>query len=246
MTDNALRIRAVLAAIIAILVGACSGGVEPETEQQIRESLSDRGEVGEIRETAWSGVYEVVLDNDVVYASPDGQFVLFGDLHNIAEQVNVSKQRRQELRADALTGIDEGETIVFRPEGEVKHRLWVFTDIDCGYCRRFHQRMDGYLAKGIEVHYLAFPRTGPNSNSWRKARAVWCSDDRQTLLTRAKGGDPLNNAKVCDSDPVAEHFALGRGMGVRGTPSLVTEEGMLIPGMMNPGPLAQRLSRERG
>src|SRR3546814_20886449 len=82
--------------------------------------------------------------------------------------------------------------IIFAPEGHTKHVVTVFTDVDCGYCRRLHSQMAEYNAQGIEIRYLSYPRSGPNSESFRPAEAVWCSADRKTALTQAKLGAPVD------------------------------------------------------
>ena len=86
-----------------------------------------------------------------------------------------------------LASHPESEMIVFgpRPPAEVKHTVTVFTDVDCGYCAKLHREMAGYNELGIEVRYMAFPRAGVGSNSYRKIVSVWCAEDQQDAMTRA-------------------------------------------------------------
>jgi thiol:disulfide interchange protein DsbC len=131
--------------------------------------------------------------------------------------------------------------IVFKPkDGKVKHTVTVFTDVDCGYCRQFHREIDKVTALGIEVHYLFFPRTGPNTESWEKAERVWCAPDRNAALTKAKLGGDLPKP-TCGNTPVEDHWSLGRKIGVRGTPSMFSESGELIGGYLPPATLAKAL-----
>jgi thiol:disulfide interchange protein DsbC len=131
--------------------------------------------------------------------------------------------------------------IIFKPaNGKVKHTITVFTDVDCGYCRQFHREIDKVTALGIEVHYLSFPRTGPNTESWTKAEHVWCSSDRNAALTRAKaGGDAPGES--CANAPIESHYSLGQRIGVRGTPAIFSESGELIGGYLPPATLAKVL-----
>jgi len=115
----------------------------------------------------------------------------------------------------------------------------VFTDIDCGYCRKLHADMDKYNAQGIRVRYLFYPRAGLRSESYRKAVSVWCADDRKAAMTAAKTGRPLP-ARSC-VNPVADQYNLGRQLGVRGTPALVLEDGEIIPGYVPPDKLRTML-----
>jgi thiol:disulfide interchange protein DsbC len=119
----------------------------------------------------------------------------------------------------------------------------VFTDIDCGYCRKLHSEIASYNARGITVRYLSFPRAGPNSPSFNRAASVWCSEDRNDALTRAKAGENVP-ARKCDN-PVSEHYNLGVAMGVRGTPAILLESGALMPGYMPANKLVRELDRKR-
>ena len=124
--------------------------------------------------------------------------------------------------------------IVFSPpDGKVKHTITIFTDIDCGYCRQFHREIDKVTALGIEVRYLFFPRTGPNTESWTKADDVWCAADHNAALTRAKLGGEVPEA-TCGNTPVEAHYALGKRIGVRGTPAVFSETGELSAAICRP------------
>jgi len=138
-------------------------------------------------------------------------------------------------RVSALDKLGEDQMVVFSPKNP-KHTVTVFTDIDCPYCRKLHQEMDGYLKEGIKVRYLFFPRAGIGSKSYDKAVSVWCSADRNQAMTDAKAGKDLGN-KTCDN-PVATHYKLGEELGVQGTPAIVTDDGRMIPGYLPPERLA--------
>jgi len=120
----------------------------------------------------------------------------------------------------------------------------VFTDVDCGYCRRLHQQIADYNSVGITVEYLFFPRAGPNTESFNQAIAVWCSADRNAALTKAKSGEKLE-AKTCPN-PIAEEFELGRRIGVSGTPAIIAEDGTQIGGYLPPEQMIVRLDQLKG
>jgi len=129
---------------------------------------------------------------------------------------------------------------VFAPSGAIWHTLTVFTDVDCTYCRRMHLEMAELNRLGIRIRYLFYPRSGPDTNSWRKAESVWCSADRRDALTRAKRGEAIK-AQSCEA-PIAEQYALGREMGIRGTPGIITDQGEYVAGYMPAAQLAEYLS----
>ena len=140
-----------------------------------------------------------------------------------------------------LNKIGLDNMIVFKPK-KTKHSVYVFTDIDCGYCRKLHSEIDQYLTAGIEVRYLFFPRAGVNSDSYNKAVAVWCAKDRNEALTKAKKGESID-MKQCEN-PIKSHMKLGEEFGASGTPMLVTEKGTIIPGYVNAISLSQGLEKE--
>ena len=196
-----------------------------------------------IAPTALPGVYEVVLGAQVLYLSEDGRFALQGDLLDLSSHANLTENRRGELRSKAIAEVGENNMVVFAPEGSVKHTVTIFTDIDCGYCRKMHSQIADYLKEGIKIRYLWFPREGQSSEGFAKAVAVWCSDNRQEAMTRAKRGEPVES-KTCDN-PVQAQFELGQKLGVRGTPSLFLESGEMLPGYVPPTQLAQMLAESK-
>jgi thiol:disulfide interchange protein DsbC len=118
----------------------------------------------------------------------------------------------------------------------------VFTDIDCGYCRKLHSQIKDYDRQGIQIRYLFYPRAGMDSESARKAEAVWCAKDRHQAMSDAKRGKSVSYRR-CDN-PVREHYLLGQAVGVTGTPALVLENGELIPGYIPPNRLRRLLDEK--
>ena len=193
-----------------------------------------------ITPSAIAGLYEVVLGGQVIYLSEDGQFAVQGEIVNLTSLDNLTENRRGQLRGKAIDALGEQNMVVFGPEGPVKHTVTVFTDIDCGYCRKLHTQIEAYNKEGIKVRYLWFPREGIDSESYKKAVAVWCADDRRAAMTKAKRGENIE-LKSCDN-PVKREYELGQKLGVRGTPSIILESGDMIPGYVSPTQLAEMLA----
>lgn len=215
----------------------------PAGEQAVRKHLGKAFPgvpVSDVRKAPVEGMYEVTIGSEIGYVSADGKYLLHGDLLDLRTQQNLTEQRRQSERTRLLAEIGEKNMIVFGPKN-AKHTVSVFTDIDCGYCRKLHQEMAGYNEQGIAVRYLFFPRAGVNSESGRKADAVWCAKDRRDALTRAKRGETLPDKK-CET-PVASHYQTGLEVGVRGTPAIIAEDGRMIPGYQPPAQLLRTLEK---
>lgn len=186
------------------------------------------------------GLYEVSYGPSVVYVSADGRYLIQGDLVELDSGKNHTRDRRREHRRERMATVEENDMVVFGPDN-AKHTVDVFTDIDCPYCVRMHNQMTEYNRLGIRIRYLAFPRAGVSSSSFDKWVSVWCSADKQIAMSKAKNGSRIPQKK-CDS-PVEKQFALGRAVGVRGTPSLILENGQLVPGYVPPPELLEILER---
>ncbi|GIS26795.1 MAG: hypothetical protein CM15mP127_11680 [Gammaproteobacteria bacterium] len=119
-------------------------------------------------------------------------------------------------------------------------KLVVFTDVDCGYCRKFHSEIGQYNGLGITVNYVAFPRSGIESESFNKIVGAWCSKDAKNILTeQKKGSEPI--IEQCEDHPVRKHFNLGQRIGITGTPAIVTSDGRLLPGYLPADELLLRI-----
>ncbi len=181
-----------------------------------------------ITESPVSGIYEVEVGSEIMYISSDGNFMFQGDLIDLSQMRNLTEARREKARSRLVANMKEEEMIIFAPE-KTKHTVTVFTDIDCGYCRKLHREMDDYNKLGIAIRYLAFPRSGVGTESYFKSVSVWCADDRKSAMTAAKTGKKVEDNR-CDHHPVKKHMEMGEMVGVRGTPSMVLSDGTFIPG----------------
>jgi thiol:disulfide interchange protein DsbC len=185
-----------------------------------------------------AGLYQVVFGPQVYYVSKDGKFVVEGDVVDVKHGKNLTEDLRAGGRLKLIDAVDPANMIIFAPE-HVKHVVTVFTDVDCPYCRKLHSRMSEYNQYGIEIRYLAFPRTGKNTPSYFKAVSVWCAADRKKAITEAKLGEPVPPRKC--ASPVDNQLALAGELGVDGTPTLILEDGSIIPGYVAPKKLSDYL-----
>ncbi len=197
-------------------------------------------EVSDVEKTDIEGMYLVHFSRQgSVYYVPKGDYFFTGDLLQINKTrfVNVKETRLQEPRKAAIAAIPASEMIIYPATGEKKASITVFTDVDCGYCRKLHKEMDQMNALGIEVRYLAYPRSGIDTPSYNKIVSAWCSDDKEAALTKLKNGQPVFTA-ACKDNPVAKQYTLGGRLGVTGTPAIILESGELLPGYLPADKLA--------
>lgn len=218
-----------MSVLLCSLTASVAIAQEDDQFSKIKQTVKEQtgNEPTSITASPVKGLYEVIAGGQIVYMTSDAHYVFSGDLLDMKTKVNVTDSKRDSVRLSALNSVSEKDMIIFAPK-ETKHTITVFTDIDCGYCRKLHNEIAEYNKLGIKVRYLAYPRAGIPSDSYNKAVTVWCSDDRKKAITAAKNGENLPN-KTCDN-PVAHEFELGQQLGVTGTPALILENGKLYPG----------------
>lgn len=238
----AIATLALLPVLPASARDAATEGVPPGLETARAKAVATFDEVRpeDVQPSPVPGWFAIRKGTVIAYISGDGKYLFQGDLIDIDNEISLTEVARNEARLKMIQAVPDEETIIFAPQ-EVKHVLSVFTDVDCTYCRRFHSQIDEYLAEGIEVRYLMYPRNGPGSESWAKAERVWCAADRKKALTLAKL-DQEFESQSCDASIVQEQYALGQDIGLRGTPALVLEDGTLISGYVPPAELSQRMA----
>jgi thiol:disulfide interchange protein DsbC len=227
-------------AVSALYIGSLHAG-----EDDVRSALAKAMpsvKLDSIKPSQIKGVLEVMIGANIFYVSEDGKYLLQGHLIDLASRTDLTEEKLSGARKTALDTAGEKNMIIFKPKIG-KYMVSVFTDIDCGYCRKLHSEIDQYLAEGITVRYLFYPRAGKGSDSYKKAVSVWCADDRNAALTDAKKGTTPKE-KTCDN-PVDQHMELAQDFEARGTPLIVTEKGNLLPGYVPAKQLAEVLRDEQ-
>ena len=215
---------------IALVLSAFNIVAAEQVEERLVKNLQQIFpdiDINQVNSTPIENIYEVMIGTDVVYMTGDGRFILKGDLIDMKEKRNLSEDLRAQSRVDLLKKIAESEYIEFASK-DSKDTIYVFTDVDCAYCRKLHRDVPELNENAITVRYLAYPRAGVGSSTYQQMANIWCAEDRPQALTDAKNGKP---AKASDcKNPVEEQHVLGRKMGVRGTPAIFLESGRALPG----------------
>ncbi|HQY69687.1 MAG TPA: thioredoxin fold domain-containing protein [Pseudomonadales bacterium] len=230
-----------------MIMGAGARAEDPQAEVILKALSAARPDLQyeQPRPSPVAGLYEVqVKGGPLLYIDADGSHFIAGDLFAVQKSgfVNLAEQGRQKERAELIAAVKPEDMIIFAPENP-KATIAVFTDVDCGYCRKLHSEVAELNALGIAVHYLAFPRAGLGSPSFRKIASAWCAKDPGAALTSLKNGEEIPE-NVCADNPVAAQMLLGEQVGVNGTPALVLEDGTLVPGYRPAKDLAKLLGIE--
>lgn len=229
---------AALATAASLLAG--SALADEATVRAALKQLIPNATIDTVKDAPVPGFSEVIVGGQVIYVSNDGKYLMQGLLYDVAARQDLTERSMRSVRKKEMDAAPVKERIIFSPpNGKVKHRVAVFTDIDCGYCQRLHSQMAQYNELGIEIQYLLFPRAGVPSDASRKAVAVWCAADNRAALTDAKAGKDPGNAEC--ANPIEAQYHLGQKVGVSGTPSIVMGDGSFMPGYLPPQDLLSRL-----
>lgn len=233
---------ATLLAVSAVAQGA--GEIDEKAFKSNFQDAFPRTEITDIRPAA-DGLVEVELNGrEIIYASDDGRLVFTGDVIELRDTgpVNLKEARYQKVRNAGLADLDPDALITYPAKGKEKAEIYAFTDITCGYCRKMHRHIEEYNDAGITVHYLAFPRGGPQAGSAEDMRHIWCDANPDEALTAAKLNNTISDSELAEcAAAVDEQYQLGLEFGVRGTPAVYTAEGAQLGGYVTPQQLNQRL-----
>lgn len=236
--------------VTALLIGQPLLAADADMTQvnKLLKTLMPKAQPDSLGPSAMPGLYEAVYGTQIIYISADGKHMIEGDIYSVGKKngrpviANLTERKREVGRVKAVANIDKASLIIFSPEkGKTKHVITTFTDIDCGYCRKFHGQMAQYNKLGIEIRYAAFPRSGLETPSYFKAQAVWCAVDRNKAMNIAKAGAKLEQLQQLQQVEdqackkiIKKHMAVAREVGVSGTPTLVLENGKVLPGFVAP------------
>ena len=211
---------------------------------KINAVLPDGMSVQSIKESQIEDLFIVDIgDLQPIYASKNGEFFFYGELYAVNGNTlqNTTKDEINLKRKSILDEVlSKDDFISFKSENE-KYKVTIFTDVDCGYCRKFHNEIKDFNDLGITVNYVAFPRSGLDSISYNKIVTAWCSKDPKNTLTKMKQGIDVQ-LSLCQDHPVENHFLLGQKIGITGTPAIIKSNGELLPGYLPPDELLNRLN----
>lgn len=240
------------AAALVLLAGTVSAELSPEEAIAKKLQAAQPNLIVQSATAVGSqGLYEVELTSgEVLYSTPDGEYFVYGSLFQASENglENLTAKRTDSKRLSLLEALENKDLVVYPGKGEQKAVVSVFTDVDCGYCRKLHREIPRLNELGITVRYLAYPRAGVFSDqkrtkytgSYKKLKSVWCDKDREAAMTKAKATGFIKDNLDCKA-PIEAHLALGAQFGVRGTPAIILESGELLPGYLPADELAKKL-----
>lgn len=230
---------AMLAALLATAVSAKTLA-DPEYRAKVASQFPGVT-ADEIVPSKVDGLWRIVQEGMVGYLTANGRYLLTGDLIDLKRDVNLSAKVRRDWRLEQIAQMPESKMLIYAPP-DPEHTVTVFTDVNCFFCRQFHHKIDKLLDAGIRVRYMFYPLLGPHSASYHQARAIWCSEDRHAAMDAAMQGQHISSEIDCET-PIAAHYKLAaKTLGLRGTPSIITEDGHLLHADVSMSELIDRVT----
>lgn len=214
------------------------------------QSVDNSIESISIEQSPVAGVYWVLLpNNETVMMSADGIYLLGQGVNKVTggrvevvngELIAQAKIKAQQQVINAFSA-NQQQQIIYPAAGDEKAEIFVFTDVNCGYCRKFHRDVPVLNTAGITVHYFAGPFFSKDRESLEQ---IWCASDPLLAMTQVKQGQKLKGVTVTElcKKIVTDHIALGQSLGIRGTPAIYTKDGMQIGGYVEPKKLIEMLT----
>jgi thiol:disulfide interchange protein DsbC len=211
--------------------------------KKLLEQKFPGAEISNVSKTGYfGGVYEAMLDDKLVYTDAKAQYVMVGSIYDTASKQNLTEQRQRKLNRVALDKLPM-DLAFKRVKGDGSRKLIIFSDADCPFCHRLEEEMRGL--DNVTIYTFLFPIDQLHPDSARKSRQIWCAPDRQKAWDEffANGTLP-DNAGDC-GDPVARTQALGASLHISATPTLVFEDGSILPGALPLAQIEQELATAR-
>ncbi|XQM31713.1 DsbC family protein [Burkholderia gladioli] len=234
-----VRIAALVLATAAATLG-CTAQAD-QTTDKLKTTLQARlgdATVKSIEKSPIPGLYEVNLGSQIVYSDAAGDYVLLGDLVNTKTRKNLTEARMAEINKVDFASLPLNNAIKY-VKGNGARKIAVFSDPNCPYCKRFESTLQSM--DNITVYTFLYPVLTPDSTV--KSKAIWCASDRaKSWENWMVGHQPPSGAGNCDTSALDKNLALGRGLNVTGTPTIILADGTRLPGAVSADQLNSALA----
>lgn len=238
---NPIRSAGALLAALVLLAPAWAD--EAVIRKNIAQRLPDFPKIDEVSKTPMPGLWEVRIGVDLLYTDPEGTFLIEGgSIIDTRNRSNVTQQRMAKLTAIRFEDLPLKDAMVIK-QGNGARKLAVFGDPNCGYCKRLERDLQSL--KDVTIYTFLYPVLGPDSD--QKSRAIWCTKDAMTNWRKwmIDGVNPPRAMGPCDASAIERNVAFGRKHRINGTPALVFEDGVRVPGAMSAAEVEKRLAEAR-
>jgi thiol:disulfide interchange protein DsbC len=199
-------------------------------------------QVGAIAKSPYFGLFEVQFDNQMIYTDAKAKYVIVGSVYEVEGKVNLTEQRLRKLNRVDVASLPL-DLAFKRVKGNGERKLIVFSDADCPFCAKLENELK--QVDNVTIYTFLFPIDQLHPDAARKSKQIWCSGDPQKAWDEFfVSGKVPDNAADC-GDPVARTQALGASLKISATPTLLFEDGSLVPGALPAAQIEQEMTTAR-
>ncbi len=253
-TPGFLRMRQTAAVLFALIVGAAVAAETPAVPaassapitgdalavKKLVEQKFPSAVVLGVTKSPYFGLYEVQLDDQLLYTDTKVTYVMAGSIYDAATKENLTEAKLRKLNRVAFDTLPLNMSFK-RVKGNGQRKLAIFSDADCPFCAKLEDELKS--VDNVTIYTFLYPIDALHPDSARKSRMIWCSSDRAKSWDEffASGRLPDNKGD-CDN-PVAATSTLGKKLRVGATPTLVFADGSIIPGAIPTARLESELNQ---
>jgi len=212
---------------------------EADIKSALQKKIPQLGQINQVGKSPVPGLYEVITQDHLFYTDENANFLIDGIVFDLKSMRNITEERSRKLFAIDFNQLPL-ELAVKKVKGKGERKIAIFTDPNCGFCRRLEKEL--MQIDNITIYQFLYP-VFPGSDE--KVRAVWCSKDRVKAWDDMMQHDVIPPAGNCET-PTAKVLALGRKLKVNGTPALVFADGTINPGYLPAAELEKALTKAAG
>ena len=211
-------------------------------EAVIRKAITGKfpgAQITSVTKTPYGGLYEVLIDGELVYSSADGKYLVMGNIIELATRRNLTAARMEKLNAVKWNTLPLDKAIK-EVRGDGSRKLVVFSDADCPFCKKLEPEIE--KLSNVTVYTFLYPIEGLHPQAIPTSKQIWCEKDRlKAWKAYMLRGERPKASGEC-ANPVDDVIALGNKLRVSGTPTLIFENGQRVPGYVPADKLDQLLT----
>ena len=182
-----------------------------------------------VAKAPYFGLYEVMIDDQMVYTDAKAKYVLFGAVYDTDSKTNLTEERQRKQNRVSVAALPL-DLAIKKVKGNGERKLVVFSDPDCPFCAQLEKTLKN--VDNSTVYTFLFPIDQLHPDAARKSRMIWCAPDRvKAWDAHYDSGTLPDNPGECEN-PVAKTQALGASLKINGTPTLIFADGSMVPGAL--------------
>jgi thiol:disulfide interchange protein DsbC len=222
------------------LITSCVGA-QNSVEATIKKNIEPRlggAKIESIKETPYSGLYELRVAGDILYTDKKGEYLVIGHVYDAKTTRDLTRERIDDINKIKFSDLPL-DSAIKQVKGDGKRVIAVFEDPNCGYCKRLRQTT---LKDTDNVTIYTFMYNILSDDSSVKSKNIWCSPDRSKAWDdwMINGKAAPAAAANCET-PNDKVFALGQKLKIQGTPAIFFADGSRIPGAVDQATLEKKL-----